>query len=464
MSKRECASQTVTEHSRSILGRKKESKGLAGLVTSARFDLFFSILIVANVVAMALEAQYDGEDIGALHKLAPGSPPRASEVWPPSTASAFAVVQNVLGSFFALELFLKVIGLREIWPKDLMNWLDLCVVSFWTASLCGLGFASTTQFVRFVRLVKLLRLLKLLRNAESLDALFLMSTAIRGSFSILAWTLLIFVSALTIFALVMCHTLVFYFEDASQSLESRRQLWIYFGTFSRSLFTMFELTFANWPPVARLLTENVHECFMVLTVVYKMTLGFAIVAVINGVFMQETFKAAALDDNIMVRQRSRAAEIHRDKMTRLFKSVDTSDDGLISLREFADFFRDKELKLWLTALECPIASNVSEVEKIFAFLDTDCDGQISLAELVQGVAHLKGTARSWDVAFLTSTVQEIRESLQLLLRSRRSGDIQLKGHAIRDPPQEAPLEQCEREVSNSTGELANMPGVLPELS
>ena len=42
-------------------------------------------------------------------------------------------------------------------------------------------------------------------------------------------------------------------------------------------------------------------------VVYKMTFGFAVVGVINGVFMQETFKAAANGCPIPRRKRTRSA-------------------------------------------------------------------------------------------------------------------------------------------------------------
>merc|ERR1719190_78887 len=99
---------------------------------------------------------------------------------------------------------------------------------------------------------------------------------------------------------------------------------------------MFELTFANWPPVSRLLAEQVHSSFMVFAVLYKLTLGFMVLGVINGVFMQETFKAAALDDNLMIRQKARASAAHRAKMIKFFEVADTDGDGTISREEVGD--------------------------------------------------------------------------------------------------------------------------------
>merc|ERR1711987_41602 len=66
-------------------------------------------------------------------------------------------------------------------------------------------------------------------------------------------------------------------------------LFLYFGTFTRCLLSMFEITLGNWPPVARLLSENVTEWFTLVNVLHKLTIGFALVGVLNGVILQETF-------------------------------------------------------------------------------------------------------------------------------------------------------------------------------
>merc|ERR1719353_1089483 len=102
-----------------------------------------------------------------------------------------------------------------------------------------------------------------------------------------------------------------YFHDESQPLDERQKLYEYFGTFTRAMLSMFEITLANWPPICRLLSEEVTEWFMVLCVIHKLTIGFAVVGVINGVFMQETFKVASSDDVIMVRQKAKAMQRHR---------------------------------------------------------------------------------------------------------------------------------------------------------
>merc|ERR1719387_1353464 len=174
-----------------------------------------------------------------------------------------------------------------------------------------------------------------------------MTQALMGSIPTLVWAIILFVSVLAFFALVMFHVLAeYYFRDQGQPFEPRQELWMYFGTFPRALFTMFELTFANWPPVARLLVEHVHECFIPLVMIYRLVLGFAVVGVVNSVFIQETFKIAALDDHIMTRQRRRMTKAHELKMEKLFRSADVSHSGKISVKELGDLFRDEHLQDW----------------------------------------------------------------------------------------------------------------------
>ena len=40
------------------------------------------------------------------------------------------------------------------------------------------------------------------------------------------------------------------------------------------MLSMFELTLGNWPPVTRLLSEEVTEWFMLICIAHKLTIGF----------------------------------------------------------------------------------------------------------------------------------------------------------------------------------------------
>lgn len=211
-----------------------------------------------------------------------------------------------------------------------------------------------------------------------------------------------------------------YFPVSSVPSEEKKAVFVYFGTFTRALFSMFEITLGNWPPAIRILAESVTEWFFVFGVLVKLSIGFAVIGVINGVFMQETFKIASMDDVLMVRQKQRAMTEHARKMKRFLEEADRmeSEDGgddQISRSEWLAIVNHPSVKLWLASMEL----DTSDASNLFSFIDQSNDGQITLDELVKGVAKLRGPARSMDLTVLmrehnslSHTVKALEKTLQ----------------------------------------------------
>merc|ERR1719502_937014 len=108
---------------------------------------------------------------------------------------------------------------------------------------------------------------------------------------------------------------------------------------------MFEITLGNWVPIARLLL-GVSEWFMIFSLIHKLTMGFAVISVINGIFIQETFKVAACDDTLMLMQKQRAIRVHTKKMKLLFEAADESGDGNLDIDEFREILKKAQVRTW----------------------------------------------------------------------------------------------------------------------
>lgn len=162
------------------------------------------------------------------------------------------------------------------------------------------------------------------------------------------------------------------------------------------MISVFELALANWAPICHFLVNNVNEWWGVLVVLYKLAIGFAVVNVISGVFLHETFKVASSDDELMIVQKRRALQKHCDKMQRLLKEADVSGDGFIQREEFREALSKPVVRTWLSAMEV----ETGDVDLLFDLIDNG-DEEISIQELVQGISRLKGGARSIDVVNLT---------------------------------------------------------------
>merc|ERR1712007_171726 len=108
-------------------------------------------------------------------------------------------------------------------------------------------------------------------------------------------------------------------------------------------------------PITRRLIEKVSELYGPLILLYRFTVGFAVVRVITRVFLHETFKVAAMDDDLMILQKQRSASRHRRKMLALVKQADTSNDGVIQKDEFLEILENQRIKTWLAAMDLEVA-------------------------------------------------------------------------------------------------------------
>jgi hypothetical protein len=383
------------------------------LATHPKFELLFAKIILLNAVVLALEVQYRGFDVGFNlgYRWYERS---AEEIWP-MAESSFEVCHWVFGIAFTIELVLKAVGMRQYprtYFRDQWNYFDFAMVVLFYIDSVGKT-SVPTGVLRVIRMGRFMRLVKLVKTIEGFEALYLMTTALKGSLGALTWSCVLLVILQMLIAFLVNQLLYsFYFDNGFYELEERQEIFAYFGTFSRSMLSMFEMTLANWPPICRMLQDNVNEWFVVFCVMHKLIIGFAIIGVINGVFIQETFKVASTDDNLMIYQKERAVRLHNQKMRRLFHAADETGDGLLDLEEFSNAMSDKDVKTWMASMEL----DVSDAASVFALVDKDGDARLTPEELVQGVALLKGAARSIDLHMLRREVESIRD---LIAKSAR---------------------------------------------
>jgi len=379
---------------------------LQRFVRGAQFESGFALLIVLNTLVMALESQYDGLDNG--WRLGyPSSRASASDVWP-GAKLFFEVTEWIFGVLFTIELLLKLISLQKRFFTDAWNLVDAIIVLGWFLTvLAFFPMPVDPMLLRLARLARLLRLLRLIRKIRLFDSLYLMTTAVRGSFSVLLWSVVLLALVQMMLALFLQSLLSDYILDEEKPEAARLQVFMFYGTFARAMLTMFEITLGNWMPPCRALVENVNEWWMLFSLSHKLVIGFSVVSVITSVFIQETFKVATIDDKIMIMTKERARKTHIRKISALFGHADVDGNGTIDANEFHTVLADSELRTWLSAMELDVRDEV----QLFELLDVDGDGELNLSELVDGISRLKGAARNYDVAYLHKGNMEVLKYL-----------------------------------------------------
>jgi len=304
----------------------------------------------------------------------------------------------VLLSMFIIELLVKMVAMRHKFFRSGWNLFDALTILAGIPSVYGnLSFSVDPSILRLLRLVRMSRLARVMKKFEFCDSLRVIYRSITASTPILVWTSIILFICEALVGLVLHSVLVPYMEDSQRTDLQRSTAFKYFGTFSRSMISMTELTLGNFVPVLRFLCDDVDEWYGHGILVYKMIMGFAVIRVIGGVFINETFKTAAQDDELMVVQKKRAQQKHKDKMLHFMKQADDSGDGIVDREEFHKIMQNSNMRMWLAAQDV----DISNVDLLFDLIDTGegSDG-ISHAELCDGISRLKGPAKSLDVVSL----------------------------------------------------------------
>jgi len=409
---------TPTPISSSALLRRSSRRAIENLswwgklkqaLMTPEWDLFLCFMILANTVAIGVEAQYLGEmerpDIYT------GNPLEL----PKEAMTAFEILDWVFGSFFMLEIVLKICGMRGRFFRFVLNWLDLAVILAWSVDrvLHLIQVSANPKIFRVFRLhrvIRLMRLARVLKHIRSFDSFNLLTTVITSSSNVLVASVAILLCIIASMALTFQQAVYPFLQQYDIPHESREEVYRYFGTFTKAFLSLFEMSLGNWVPPVRILADHVSEWYCLLCLPYVFLVHFAVVRVFNGAIVQETFRVTNSDDFIMTLQKGRTMMNHKAKMQVLFNKADISGDGFMTQAEFETIWNEPGLRLWLAAQEV----DVKDPKAFFNLLDLHGVGSISVTELIEGVARLKGTARSSDLQVLMRELRELQTTVKRL--------------------------------------------------
>merc|ERR1712012_409567 len=111
---------------------------------------------------------------------------------------------------------------------------------------------------------------------------------------------------------------------------------------------------------------------------------FAVISIIQALFLKDTLDAAANDAAAMVQASMMRRNETICKLAQVFLAADVDGDGVLSMQEFEDVISIPEVNGFLELLEI----NIGEVRTLFNILDTG-DGCIDYEEFVGGIMRVK---------------------------------------------------------------------------
>jgi len=322
----------------------------------------------------------------------------------------------VFTGLFMLDVGIRILVLRLAFWKLWLNYVDVAVtvVSFMEVLSFAVPVKVNAALFRLLRIGKLARAIRMLPVTNALGSLQLLVKGLVASRGMLFWSFCLLTFLQCVAGMVistLCRDYLLERIEEAPSSTSVQDVFRHYGTFSRTFLTMFEILFANWGPPARILVDNVSEWYSIFFLLYRCVLGFAVINVVNAIFVQQTLKTASSDEELSFKQKEKDIAMYANKVKKLFQTMDFSGDGAINLQEFSKLVKSPKLKFWMSQLELEYHDLLS----LFEFLDNG-DGEITLTEFIEGAARLRGGAKALDIWRMETKLEVLFEEVLHILK------------------------------------------------
>merc|ERR1712013_210689 len=118
-------------------------------------------------------------------------------------------------------------------------------------------------------------------NADPLHSLNLLLKSVSANRGTLLWAMLLLFMIQCAAGMLVAQMARNFVEDESKNESDRMEVYKYYGTFSRTQFTMFEVTHVDNARAARVLVDNISEAWAWFFVLYRCSVAFALLQVIR---------------------------------------------------------------------------------------------------------------------------------------------------------------------------------------
>eukprot|EP00434_Breviolum_minutum_P001320 symbB.v1.2.001161.t1/scaffold60.1/size581591/1 len=289
-------------------------------------DFSAGILVTLNFFFMCWELQWEGENLGALMGLAG---------YRPQDLLALRGLEVVFSFLFQIELALRVYADRWDFLFQLANWFDAVLVLnsfvemyiFFVYTLQGhqdYFLEMTFRGVATLRTIRIMRAMRLFRGLR------LLLKACHAFLPTLAWSMVLLGVIMSTSGLLVGRMLQYFIAEEDEELEDRIWVWNRYGTAYRSIYTLYEITFAgNWPSNVRPILEKVSHFFVLFFVLYITIVVFAAIRVITAVFLKDTLDAAQNDADHQLAEnlKKRAQYVTKLEREKVLPEVPTATVG-----------------------------------------------------------------------------------------------------------------------------------------
>jgi len=363
-----------------------------------KFNLAMGGVIIGNIFWIAIEMDFGPE-----------------EGVPVSKRIGWFLINSLFLALFCFEILVRLHWERSKWPFHFWNWFDTfvvlsAVIDTWLLPVLEsqTGSLHVLPILRLARLIRLVRMVKLVKNLHSLYVMVMAFLHALKSMMFLGCIMFFGMLIYSILATVVIGKNST-FEDVriyEDSVDDR------FGKVYRSMYSLFELmTLEGWQMVARPLVEKQPLCFLFIGS-YIMIFTYGMLNMVVATVVEKTLEQTASLKEFDSKKELRNLRTELNGMKTMFMDGDADHNGSLTQDEFkAALLANDSLKESLLSLGIPY----QDVSELFHVLDLDCNDELTIEELVDGVGKLKGGSLSvWDGLSTQANVKNVKTDVTQL--------------------------------------------------
>lgn len=310
------------------------------------------------------------------------------------------VIEILFALTFTSELAVRVYVHRFDYFKTPMNVFDAVLVALTildTFILAPMSSGGSVRVVGALRVIRMMRLVRLIRLLPRFKELWLIVNGLAHSLKTLAWVSLLLFVTLYFFAIFATQQIGQSDEIYNEYYEKNQGIWdheIYFGTVPRSMFTLFQIcTLDNWSENIARHVKRQQPGMEWLFVAFICFTTFGLLNLVVGVIVENTLASAKVNETKMKKKREKDRLRVLNHLREFFEQSDEDGSGTLTIEEVQAAMKDPEAMNKLKLIDLPL----EDPNEIFALLDVDQSGELSIDEFISGCMRIKGNAKSKDL-------------------------------------------------------------------
>jgi len=361
----------------SFLRSSTEMQALANNHTQ-KFKAFLTSYYLANFmgVVVLVDAYATCVDIDARAKDPNGSAPEF-----------FLTVSDVCLVLYSLEILALILVVGRAFFQDWVTLLDAGIVACgWAEKVIaslgnGLGFrVAVLRALRLVRIFRLMRVLKRIRPLRELHKLVMMMAT---CFRTLLWSFLLCFVVMTVWAMLMVEMIYPALEEMYRDRgtfgdceQCRRAM----SSVMDANLLLFKTVIAgdSWGEIAVPVIQE-HPETAVIFVGSLLTLVFGVLNIIVAVVVDTFADARQNDLQNLAEEMEDEIEHDRRALAKLFAKIDKDNSGQLTLQELIEGARvDATFQSRLRVMDI----DENDLQQLFQMIDLDQSGTIEVAEFI----------------------------------------------------------------------------------